>query len=259
MKNIGAIVNYLSGNTFYGVGTVSIDKFMADYSAEFSDNPFDFRQIKADSFGLTEFYQKALNGLRNEYGDEIVKQIAEYYRIPKKAENHVSSMNQFKINKDELRGAWNMLKKIKNAQEKGKMFEELLKDLFSATEELELLNIEQAEDEEIDIVLKNKVNNPFWINLNSPTIMIEAKNWTKKSPTNVINTLDGKMNNHENFCRVGLIISMNGFTKPNGMQQERKNNRHIIGLITGEEIEKFLKNSQNLIEWLEESLTNAFR
>jgi len=87
----------------------------------------------------------------------------------------------------------------------------------------------------------------------------EAKNWSKKTNTEVINTLDWKINNHEAFCNVWLVISMNGFTDPTKITQYRKGSKHIIVLVEKEDIDNLIDNELEINNWFEDLFLKAIK
>jgi hypothetical protein len=58
------------------------------------------------------------------------------------------------------------------------------------------------DDEEIDLVLKNNIESPFFQSLNSPVILVEAKNWKSKTPTKETRNFSMKCDDHKNLTRV---------------------------------------------------------
>lgn len=146
-----------------------------------------------------------------------------------------------------------------DSQKKWKQFENFLKNLFNSIDWLEEIKIEQAEDEQIDLVLKNNINKPFWYSLKSPLIIWEAKNWSAKTWTEVINTVRWKNDWHKNFSRIWLVIAMNWFTKTVDWNLLRDWAwDRIMVAITWEDIKELLNKKLNPIEWLEWIIVKSF-
>ncbi len=226
-----------------------------------SINPNSFSDEKIKMFGMFgqvneyEFYLSFLNKVERTFSENFPTLLSRL-QIPKEIQDkclkffdHNSLLQEFeKVEADD------------DKTTKGKAFEGFLNRFFDAMDGLEVINIEQAKDEQIDLVIKNNINRPFWAQLGSPLFIGEAKNWTKNTPTEVFNTLKGKMDGHKNFSRIGIVIAMKDFTSVIDQTIMRDGaGDKIIFPITGENIRKLLVSKQNPIDWLEEQLTNAFR
>lgn len=147
-----------------------------------------------------------------------------------------------------------------NTTTKGEAFEVFLKKFFASIPGLEVLNIEQASDEQIDLIIKNNVDRPFWMHLNSPILLGEAKNWSKNTPTAVLHELRGKMDGHRNFSKIGIVIALNGFTKEAEKNQARDGaGEKIMIKITGADIADLLSGASDPLDWLETRIVDAFR
>lgn len=145
------------------------------------------------------------------------------------------------------------------SQTKWKQFEEFLKKLFNAIDGFEVTEIKQAEDEQIDLVIKNNINKPFWLNLKTPVILWEAKNWSKNTNTEVINTLRWKLVWHANFAKIWFVIAMNWFTKvvESNLLRDGSSERIIVA-ITWKDIETLLNDELNPIDWIEWLVMKSF-
>lgn len=145
------------------------------------------------------------------------------------------------------------------SQTKWKQFEVFLKKLFNAIDGFEVTGIKQAEDEQIDLVIKNNINKPFWLNLKTPVILWEAKNWSAKTPVKEIAILDSKLWGHNNFSRMWFFISMNWFTDVTELKLERLwATEKIIVKITWDDIKTLLKDELHPIDWLEWLVMKSF-
>ena len=145
------------------------------------------------------------------------------------------------------------------SQTKWKQFEVFLEKLFNGIDWLEVTEINQADDEQIDLVIKNNIDKPFWLNFKSPVIIWEAKNWSVNTPVKEIAILSDKLWDHNNFSKIGFFIAMNWFTKPTEQKLERKWWwDKIIVKITWKNIEKLLIEKLNPLKWLEWLVMKSF-
>jgi len=145
------------------------------------------------------------------------------------------------------------------SQAKWEQFENFLTKLFNDIEWLEVINTWQSEDEQIDLVIKNDINKPFWLNLKSPVIIWEAKNWSSKTNTEVINTLRWKSLGHTNFSRIWIVIAMNWFTKAvsSNLLRDWWTDRIMVA-IDWDNIRELLNKELDPIEWLEWEIMKSF-
>lgn len=120
---------------------------------------------------------------------------------------------EWKINYEELLSQRKLLKEEKNPQMKWKLLENFLVDLFSTIDWLNIVanNLNNG-DEEIDIILQNNIHEWFFANLNSPLLLVEAKNREKNVPTAIARDFTFKTRFHKNLTRVGILVSVNGYT-----------------------------------------------
>ncbi len=212
-----------------------------------------------------EFYYLVLEKLyskwqKNEWEKEKLEKLLKEMNLPEDIYQTFEWFD-YKWLKEEF--DWMITKKTKketwDSQIKWKQLEVFLENLFNSIEWLEVTEINQAEDEEIDLVIKNNINKAFWLNLNSPVIIWEAKNWTKNTPVKEIAILSDKMSDHNNFTRIWFFIAMNWFTKVTEKKLERKwATDKIIVKIEWDDIKELLEKKLNSIEWLEWLVMKSF-
>lgn len=113
-------------------------------------------------------------------------------------------------------------------------------------------------DEEIDVLVTNHVNDAFWLALQSPFIFVECKNWVNKVRSKDVRDFQGKLDNHNNLCRMGILISVNGFTTECDEYLKRlgRSNKVLL-LITGKDIEKLLSTRESIKLWIESIIPKA--
>ena len=166
------------------------------------------------------------------------------------------------VQRNELKRLWwEVISEQKDKHKKGKLLERFSKLFFSFEEGLIVADMNfRTKDEEIDILLKHKINDPFWQQLNSPFIFVECKNWSSTVGPNEINLLGSKITNHKNLTRIGILISVNGFTKGITIEQMRVGSQDkILCAIEGKDIETFLNSKISLIEFLEDVIKRSIK
>jgi restriction endonuclease Mrr len=106
--------------------------------------------------------------------------------------------------------------------------------------------------EEIDLVLKNNVDRPFWSALDSPLIFVECKNWSSSVGAAELRDFEMKLLNHGPLARVGFFVAPGGFTE--GARTElRRGGRsdHTVVLIDGDALNQYVDSGMPTVEWLE--------
>ena len=129
-----------------------------------------------------------------------------------------------------------------------------LVDALLRTEEPELTVVEKnyrTAAEEIDILVSNGLSDPFWISLCSPLILIECKNWQDKVGVPELRVFESKITDRGALCRVGIFVSMSGFTKP-FIQRLRlfQNTGGIIFAVEGVDLMEVVASKVTLTNWL---------
>lgn len=106
-------------------------------------------------------------------------------------------------------------------------------------------------DEELDLVLRNDLEEPFWRNFSSPLILVECKNWSSRVGIDELRILETKMRDRHKLCSVALFVSLNGFSRP---FEERVRDLQLHGLtvfpLDGANIREIISNKQTLPQWL---------
>ena len=138
-------------------------------------------------------------------------------------------------------------------QERGRRLEALVAALLDIPDTgLALLEkrLKHA-DEELDLVLRNDLQEPFWRNFNSPLVLVECKNWTSRVDINELRVLETKMRDRGRLCNVGIFVSLSGFSKP-FVQRVRELQQQGLTVFPVEQrdIEELLRQRLSLALWL---------
>ena len=151
--------------------------------------------------------------------------------------------------------------KEQDKHKKGKKLEIFLMNFFCCNGNFELSKIRKLTDnEEIDIELKHKSNDSFWTQLNSQFVFIESKNWTSKVGSPDVKIFKDKIISHKNLCRVGFMVSVNGFTDGCETKKIRIVGQNaVLVLIDGSGINKFFEEDVSVQQFLEHMLSLAIK
>jgi hypothetical protein len=138
------------------------------------------------------------------------------------------------------------------AKEKGDILEDLADILFSGQQGFEVKKKVRGRTDELDLVVKNSINDPFWISLHSPYILVECKNW--KDPVRVehIWNLETKIKKRKGFCSLGVVIAPGGFTSKS---YEDASSAGRVGLkiilVNNAALKKRSEENMTTADWLE--------
>lgn len=143
---------------------------------------------------------------------------------------------------------------------KGKILEELIEKLFTSNNQLDLVDKRvNTGDEEIDLIIQNNIDSPFWLAFNSPCFFVECKNWKNKIGTSEIRDFEMKMRNHNKIAKIGFFVSINGFSSEveNELKRAGRDEYHIV-LIDSEDLKNYLYSNLKIFEWLKNKTTKIF-
>ncbi len=192
--------------------------------------------------------------------DEILRKINLYNKTFRCLTSGDQALHQIFI-KQKLSKSIVELSQISDKYEKGKNFEDFIRQLFSINPEFIFFDSNvNLKDEEIDLIYRNNSNRPFWMSFHSPQIFIECKYWQKRVEAKHFGIFEGKLIDHSNLCKIGIFISMSGFTS--GFNEKLKRmgrDDHTIILISGDDIIKFLNTSIDFYDWLENLVSSSIK
>ncbi|MFI7632298.1 restriction endonuclease [Microbispora rosea] len=139
---------------------------------------------------------------------------------------------------------------------KGDVLEELMAAAFSIKPHLQVVQTNyRTGDEEIDLIVKNNVDRPFWQNLNSSLIFVECKNWSKPVGAIEIRNFEIKLQNHAPLVRVGILVAPNGFTKEVSKAVMRSSrDPYIMVLVDRADLDRLVQAGRTVLDWLEDLL-----
>lgn len=109
-------------------------------------------------------------------------------------------------------------------------------------------------DEELDLVLRNELQEPFWRNFNSPLVLVECKNWSSRVDINELRVLESKMRDRGSLCSVGVFVALGGFSKP---FSQRVRELQVQGLtifpLERSDIEEIIHQRLTIAQWLRQN------
>lgn len=141
----------------------------------------------------------------------------------------------------ELQTLWQSVQTEQNAQQKGRLLEELMLILLKSIPGFERTTTNQrSADEELDLIVQLDGADPFWSN-DGQYVLVECKNWSAKAKPNVIDSFRQKMERRHARCRLGFFVAIAGFTKgvESNLLAERKES-HVVVLLQKAELQQLV-------------------
>ncbi|MCD2497883.1 restriction endonuclease [Microbacterium nymphoidis] len=150
--------------------------------------------------------------------------------------------------------ALNVDRSTSTNKQRGDALERLVEALFNA-EGPELVVAEKnfrTEEEEVDLVLRSNLPDPYWAAQKSPYWFVECKNWSTPVGVPEIRIFESKMDDRKSTVRVGVFVSTNGFytTAVERLKSAQVKDVGLIYAITLEDIRGLLNRRQTLSSWL---------
>jgi Holliday junction resolvase-like predicted endonuclease len=142
---------------------------------------------------------------------------------------------------------------VYTAKEKGDLLEELATDFFASQQGFKVKKNVKRAGEEIDLVIINKMADPFWASLQTPLIIVECKNQGRKVESKDVRNFEVKIVDRRGLCKLGIIISTSGFTKGcyEAASKCRRDGYNVV-LIDRKLLQKRFDEDSSTAEWLEE-------
>jgi ActR/RegA family two-component response regulator len=141
-----------------------------------------------------------------------------------------------------LRATWERVRTEADRNRKGKLLEELVKDLFRATPGFEKVKTRlDNEIEEIDVVVENRSDDPLWKNDGASYLLAECKNWSSRCGSSEIASFHNKLTTKYGRARTGFFIAPGGFTAAfHEARAAHKTGDVLVIPIDGEALERWI-------------------
>jgi hypothetical protein len=158
---------------------------------------------------------------------------------------------------ESIEDIWNALCAEKSPHTKGKLLEQFVAKYASAdsTLKVKFLNL-RTKSEEIDLIVENLEDHSF---LKAGLILIECKFRESKTSAKQVRDFSGKLQNRKHsLCKIGLVVSISGFTKDALHEIERFNLKHdniTIVALTRQDIQSGVTAGRLLSDLLEDKIS----
>jgi hypothetical protein len=135
----------------------------------------------------------------------------------------------------------NAVDSASTADDKGRALEELCGRLFSSVPGFTVTGRIRTETEEIDISVLNDSADPR-LRREGAIILVECKNWTGKCGKNEFVLFRQKIENRNQRCTVGFLVSWNGFAETVTKEMLRGSREGLLVVpLTGEDIREAVR------------------
>jgi hypothetical protein len=142
--------------------------------------------------------------------------------------------------------------------DKGRSLEELCSRVFSAVAGLKVTGRLRTATEEIDISIINDSDDPR-LRRESALILVECKNWTGKCGKNEFVIFREKLENRNQRCSLGFLVSWNGFAGTVTKEMLRGSREGLLLVpVSGEDIRAAVRDSDfatHLVTWWDRAVT----
>jgi hypothetical protein len=132
---------------------------------------------------------------------------------------------------------------------------ESLVDALVRAEEPDLSVLEKnfrTAEEEIDLLLSNRLKDTFWSAQGSPLIFVECKNWSRPVVVPEMRIFESKMGDRGAICKIGIFVAMGGFAQT-ALDRLKVPQRElgVIFAVTGDDLRNLVTKKIRLTEWLQ--------
>lgn len=135
-----------------------------------------------------------------------------------------------------------IVENTQSSTDKGRALENLAYRLFETVPGFSINDVDKrTETEEIDIIILNDSKDPRFAR-ESTYLLVECKNWTSKCGKNEFVIFKEKIENRGSRCKLGFLISWNGFTETITKEMLRGSREQLqIVLLEGQDIKRAVK------------------
>jgi hypothetical protein len=210
--------------------------------------------VQLDVTELVQSVEEA-RSLHSEQASSLVEKVKLYNRVYERLFANESTVREQHIRSrcSELLQA---CKSEESTHKKGRLLEELMEVIFTADRSSEVVHKRVSTgDEEIDLVIKNDIDKPFWLAFSSPAFFVECKNWSGVVGSKELRDFETKIRNHARFTKLGFFVSINGFSVEVAEELKRAGREdYHITLLDGRDLEELTGSDCGVFSWLEKRI-----
>jgi ActR/RegA family two-component response regulator len=147
-----------------------------------------------------------------------------------------------------LRSTWSAAMAETDANRKGRLLEELVKLLFKATPGFERVSTElHTRDEQIDVVVENRSDDPVWRKDGSTYLLGECKHWSSPCGAPEFRNFYEKLTTKYQRARTGFIVAVGGFARTFFEARAKKEMAEVVVVaIDRDDLERWVEATDRL-------------
>jgi hypothetical protein len=132
-----------------------------------------------------------------ELAEELGRKVRVYNQVFAVLSDHEDDIRA-RATRSKIRSILDDLPRADNNDSKGRLLEDLVAAIFESHPGFVIAQRRyDLGDQEIDLVVRNHLEDGFWRRLDSPLILVECKNWSEPVGPSQIRDLEGKVNDHQ--------------------------------------------------------------
>lgn len=155
----------------------------------------------------------------------------------------------------ELRDAWDRARTASDPHIKGRALEDTVRHLLASVPGLTGFQRVQSDSEEFDLVVENNSAVPF-LRDQGPVWLVECKNWSTKAGVASVRPLVAKMGHRYGRCKLGLLVSMNGFAGTVAHERADAATSALVVLVDGDDVDRAIA-TDDREAWLRAKILEA--
>jgi len=186
--------------------------------------------------------------------------VSKAHRLFVKVKEIIGDFRVYDKSFETLEKLWEKAKSVMEKNEKGRLLEVLLSLLMEQDENFDVAekNV-RTKSEEIDILIENLGRTGFYLQLRSPLILLECRNWTSKIGAKDIRDFAQKIQNRPKvLCNVGILITTSKLTRDaNAELVGYRGKDFLIVVLEGKDIETIIKKKLHIGDFLKAKFREA--
>lgn len=189
---------------------------------------------RAFEAGVDDFIEK-----KGAFGDILKHKVRQATDVARERRNHALRADE---REQRLAEAWVAARTETDVNRKGLALEETMRLLLQTMPGFAHVRARLSNGaEEIDLLVRNASTDPFW-SRQSDYLLVECKNWSGRVGARDFREFLTKMKNRYGRCRLGLLVSMGGFTeKVRDELLSKREGDHLVLLIDHEGLDRLVR------------------
>lgn len=199
-------------------------------------------------------------GVSDEYWEDCIGLIRLFIDETKQLRRLVESYREFDLYAKSLQNILTEAINEEDKNKKGRLLEQLIRIMVEQDGRLKVYrNDVNTESEEIDLVIENQNTDSIFVQLQSPFILVEYRNWSSRIGAKEIRDFAQKIQNRPRMmCRVGCVVTTSILTEDANKELiGYRGKDFLICIIDNRDFEYMISKSIRFSEILQEKIKEA--